>query len=385
MLNPTDTEGIFNQFAPRLKFLNWVKPLKEFHLFDFVLNLDSNEQAFNNKYKNLINPEELTSLKSEIINFVDSSIKYWLNTNSPLMVYRSFPKILWTNKALEYINDIDKLSVKNTPFNELIKSQPKLTVSEWRAPTKLYLQNWIAKHNLDIDLTNYLLKAKQNTESYNKIVEWIWDLIIDGYDAWKKHPLNYDSMSFEEKYFNKILENLSSWWNYYNSSEDLLNYFNRQVWMTEALKPRVINLNESYKYSIKLPNGQKKYFYSYDNKPMETTTKPIKFPEEIVINFNPNKINLDRLESIKTSDHIKSISAPVIDYITKAQHIAPTKQVITPEQINTTVESYLKDPSKFEKIYVPSSKIGSVFEGIDEISTGLLILLSEMVAVGYAF
>lgn len=80
------------------------------------------------------------------------------------------------------------------------------------------------------------------------------------------------------------------------------------------------------------------------------------------------------------------MSAPIIEYINAGKHLTKSETPLTSEQINTTVEKYLKDPSKFPSSnVVPSSKIGSVFEGIDEISTGLLILLSEMVAVGYAF
>ncbi len=238
------------------------------------------------------------------------------------------------------------------------------------------------KHNLDIKLTNYLLKLKNSPN------------IIEGIRSSLTLPTNYwldlapelyrdPVMSYDKKYHQKIIEVLKK---QNDLGVDIKQNFETIYEKLPLLKQWAVPINNRYKFSINLPNNTKKYFYTYDNtQKFDSSTWKLKYPNELSIDFYPDPIKIKTLEKISTSDHIKWLSAPIIDYIQTGQQITKSTSPLTEKQISTTVENYLNNPNKFRPTWVnlPKNIPSNLFNAADEISTGLLILLSEMVAVGY--
>jgi hypothetical protein len=113
-----------------------------------------------------------------------------------------------------------------------------------------------------------------------------------------------------------------------------------------------------------------------------------------------NTIKTEYLDKIPTSNKIKAISSPIIDFLNKTQFATSKtnlpyntqraeKTVLTEKQITDTVENYFKNPEKFSSKVTyskaPISNISNIVKGADELSTIALAFLSELALLGYGY
>lgn len=235
------------------------------------------------------------------------------------------------------------------------------------------------------------MKQKQSSQQiYDKTVQGIWKILYShgNVEDFIENPIwsiSSDALYYENRNFKKIIENLKNRAHSFTTWDDLINHFNELTEQADWLTLDFIKHDGKIKYKIEFPDNIKRFVVKYDgNKRKQYTTKKIEFPKEIDLNIQLKTVNQDILNKIPVSEHIKRLSSPIIDYIEKGKYITNTEAPISEQHISKTVNNYLENPEKFEKMNTPKTNVfPKILEAADEVSMGVMILLSEMVAVGY--
>ena len=154
---------------------------KKIHMFDYILNLDGDTNKFLSKYARVI-PKTISKRimggilnenTDKIRNYVNNSLREqsWGRTTEDL--FKSLDKSLQTQQSREYIENLrtqPQKSLQQTYLNEIIKQNPKIETTTDIVPNYQPSYAPTLKHNLDLELVDILMQAKENRQTYNKII-----------------------------------------------------------------------------------------------------------------------------------------------------------------------------------------------------------------------
>lgn len=154
---------------------------KKIHMFDYILNLNGDTNKFLSKYARII-PKSMSKWVmggileeniNKIQNYVNNNLReqLWGWTTNDL--FKSLDKSLQTPQSWEYIENLrtqPQKSLKQTYLNELIKQNPKIETTTDIVTNYQPLYDPTLKHNLDLELVDILMQAKENRQTYNKII-----------------------------------------------------------------------------------------------------------------------------------------------------------------------------------------------------------------------